>query len=50
MDRALHVLVMGLNYLHADFRHIPPSSLRLQPSALQVRIFSPTSRPALGVF
>ena len=40
LERALHVLVMSLNYLHADFRHIPLCSLRLQPSALQVRIFS----------
>ena len=32
---ALHVLVMSLNFLHANGKHIPPDCLRRPPSELQ---------------
>ena len=36
----LHVLVMSLNFLHADGKHIPPECLRRPPSALQASALS----------
>ncbi|CAE7356391.1 unnamed protein product, partial [Symbiodinium microadriaticum] len=37
---ALHVLVMSLNFLHADGKHIPPDCLRRPPSELQATALS----------
>ena len=36
----LHVLVMGLNFVYADGKHIPPDCLRRPPSEVQVSAFS----------
>ena len=38
--RALHVVIMALNYLHADFRHVPVCSLRRHPNPSHERIFA----------
>ncbi|CAE7742079.1 unnamed protein product [Symbiodinium sp. CCMP2592] len=35
----LHVMVMALNFLHADGKHIPPVCLRRPPSSLQTSAF-----------
>ena len=34
-ERAFHVVVMAMNYWHADFRFIPPQSLDFLPNAAQ---------------
>eukprot|EP00439_Symbiodinium_sp_Y106_P037516 s2453_g4.t1 len=38
--QTLRVLVISLNFLHSDFRHLPSGSLCLQLSPLQENIFS----------
>ncbi|CAE7670451.1 unnamed protein product, partial [Symbiodinium microadriaticum] len=38
--KVLHVVVMSLNYLHSDLRHVPVSSLRRQPNTTQLQIFA----------
>ena len=37
-ERAFHVMVMALNFLHADFRHLPVESLALRPNPCQAAI------------
>ena len=39
LDRVLHIVVMGLNYLHANFRHVPSHVLQRLPSASQLQVF-----------
>ena len=38
--RTLHVVVMSLNFLHADFRHVPSCSLGRHPNATHDRIYA----------
>ena len=40
VSRVLHVVVMALNFLHADCRHVPVASLQREASDGQERIFS----------
>ena len=39
MKRALHTLVMGLNFVHAGCRHVPLDALRRPPSQLHVSVY-----------
>ena len=39
-ERVLYIVVLGLNYLHSDFRHVPNGSLRRQPTELHCKVFS----------
>eukprot|EP00435_Cladocopium_sp_Y103_P051633 s1074_g16.t1 len=34
-DQAFHIMVMAVNYWHADFRFVPPHAMAVQPSAAQ---------------
>ena len=39
LDRVLHVVVMGLNFLHSNFRHVPAHVLQRLPSPCQLQVF-----------
>ena len=39
-DQAFHVLVMALNFLHADCSFVSPSSLAVQPNRAQLVVFA----------
>ena len=40
LERVLYVSVLALNFLHADFRHVPTEALRKLPTELHLNIFS----------
>ena len=39
LDRVLHIVVMGLNFLHSNFRHVPHHVLQRLPSSCQLQVF-----------
>ncbi|CAE7212545.1 unnamed protein product, partial [Symbiodinium sp. CCMP2456] len=39
LERVLYVVVLGLNYLHADFKHVPTDCLRRLPTELHLKVF-----------
>lgn len=39
-DRAFHVIVMALNFWHADFKFVPLRALRVQPSKRQLLLLA----------
>ena len=39
LDRVLRIVVMGLNFLHSNFRHVPHHVLQRLPSSCQLQVF-----------